>query len=110
MVVLLIDPATDAQHNGHVSQYEQVKVYRRNGGLNDDLSEIADEQVHWVEQEEISHHGGIVVDGVEDGGHVHQQLGKHAPQILNIPEEDKEGGENEPYPDVEQDQHTDGIE
>lgn len=29
---------------------------------------------------------------------------------MDIPEKDKEGGENEPYPDVKQDQHADGVE
>ena len=110
MIVLLIDPAADAQHDGHVSQHQQVKPDGGDGGLNDDLSEIADKEVHRVQQEEIAHHGRVVIDGVEDGGHVHQQLGEHAPQVLDIPEEDEQGGEDEPHPDVEQHQAPHGVE
>lgn len=109
MVVLLVDPAADTQHDDYIGQHQQVKPDGGNGGLNDDFSEIADEQVHRVEQEEIAHHGRIIVDGVENGGHIHQQLGKHTPQVLDIPEKDKEGRKDQPHPDVEQDQHTDGV-
>lgn len=28
---------------------------------------------------------------------------------MDIPEKDKKGGEDQPYPDVEQNQHADGI-
>lgn len=80
------------------------------GGLNDNLSEIADKQVHRVQKEQILRHGGIAINGVKNGRHIHQQLGKHRPQVLNIPEEDKHGREDKPYPDVKQDQHTNGVE
>lgn len=48
VVVLLIDPTADGQHDNYIGQHEQMKVYRRNGGLNDDFPEIADEQINRV--------------------------------------------------------------
>ena len=102
MIILLVDPAPDGQHDGHIGQHQQVEPDRGDGGLDDDLPEVPDEEVDRVQKEEVPHHGGIVVDGVEDGGHIHQQLGEHAPEVLDIPEEDEQGGEDEAHPDVEQ--------
>ena len=79
------------------------------GGFDDDLSEIADEKIDWVKKEEISDHGAVVVYGIEDGGHVHQQLGEHRPKVLNIPEENEEGGEDKAHPNVKQHQAADGV-
>ena len=80
------------------------------GGLNDDLSEVADEQVQRIQKEEALDRVAVTVNGVENGGHVHEQLGKDAPQVLDVPEKDEHGGENEPHPHVEQHQAADGVE
>ena len=109
MVVLLIHPAPDPQHNGHVRRHEQVEPEGGHRGLDNDLAEIADEQVDRVQEEEALHFVAVPVDGVEDGGHVHQQLGEDRPQILNVPEEDKQGRQDQAHADVEQHQTGDGV-
>ena len=76
-VVLFIDPAADAQDDDDVRRHEQVEPDCGDGGLNDYFSEIADEEVDRIEEEEVADHGAVVVYSVEDGGHVHQQLGEH---------------------------------
>lgn len=63
----------------------------RDGCFNDDLAEVADEEVDRVEEEQILYKGVVVVDGVEDGGHIHQELGEDGPEVLDVTEEDKEG-------------------
>ena len=109
MVVLLIHPAPDPQHNGHVRRHEQVEPEGGHRGLDDDLAEIADEQVDRVQEEEALGRVAVPVDGVEDGGHVHQQLGEDRPQVLNVPEEDKQGRQDQAHADVEQHQTGDGV-
>ena len=108
-VVLFVDPATDAQDDDDVRRHEQVEPDCGYCSFDDDLSEIADEKIDWIEEEEIADHGAVVVYGVEDGGHVHQQLGEHRPKVLDIPEKDEECGEDETHPDVKQDQAADGV-
>jgi len=66
-------------------------------------------QIDRIQQEQALHRVGVLVDGVKDGGQVHQQLGEHAPQVLDVPEEHEQGGENQPHPDVEQQQGADGV-
>ena len=78
--------------------------------INDDLAEIPDKQVHRVEEKEILGGLGVAVDVVEDGGHVHQQHGKHVVEVLGVPEEDKEGGEDHADADVEEDEPGNGVE
>ena len=48
-----------------------------NGGLDDNLPEVADEQIYRVQKEQTLHRVTVLVDGVEDGRHVHEQLGEH---------------------------------
>ena len=108
-VVLFIDPAADAQDDDNVRRHEQVEPDCGDGGFDDYFSEIADEEVDRIEKEEVADHGTVVVYGVEDGGHVHQQLGEHWPKVLDIPKKDEEGGEDEAHPDVKQDQAADGV-
>ena len=78
--------------------------------FNDNLSEIADKQIDRVEQEQALHVVAVAVNGIENGGHVHQQHGKYRPQILDIPEKDEQRGQNQSYTDVEQHQAGDRIE
>lgn len=108
-VVLLVHPAPDAQHDGHVRQHQQVEPHRGYGGLDDDLAEVADEQVHRVEEEQMLRHRGVAVDGIENCRHIHQKLGEHAPQVLDIPEKDKQRREDQPHADVEQHQQGHGV-
>lgn len=108
-VVLFVDPAADAQDDDNVRRHEQVEPDCGYCSFDDDFSEIADEKIDWIEEEEIADHGAVVVYGVEDGGHVHQQLGEHRPEVLDISEKDEEGGEDEAHPDVKQDQAADRV-
>lgn len=61
-------------------------------------------KVDGVEEEEIPRHRRKGVNGIEDGGHIHQKLREHRPQILHVPEKDKQGGENQPHANIEQQQ------
>ena len=102
MIVLLVHPAANPYHNDHVGQHEQVEPDRWNGGLNDDFTEVPNEQIHRVQKEQIPYHGFVPVDGVENGRHIHQQHGKHRPEILDIPEEHKQSRQYQPHTDVKQ--------
>ena len=62
-----------------------------NSGFNDYFSEITYKEIDRIEKEEILDHGAVIINGIEDSGHVHQQLSKNRPEVLNIPEEDKKG-------------------
>ena len=110
MVVFLVDPTANPQHNDHIGQHEQVKPDGGDGSLDDNLPEVTDKEIHRIQEKQVPHHGGVIIDGVEDSGHVHQQLGENTPEILDIPEENEQGGEDQPHPDVEQNQHADGVE
>lgn len=109
MVVLLVHPAADAQHDGHIRCHQQVEPDGGDGGLDDDLPEVPDEQVHRIQQEQALGRVAIAVNGVENGGHVHQQLGKHCPQILDVPEKHEQRRQNQAHADVEQHQEGNGI-
>ena len=51
----------------------------------------------------------VTVNSVEDGGHIHQQLSKHRPQILYVSEKYKQRRQDQPHADVEEHQTSDGI-
>ena len=108
-VVFFVDPAADTQDDDNVRRHEQVEPDCGDGGLDDYFSKVADEEVDRIEKEEVADHGTVVVYGIEDGGHVHQQLSEHRPEILDIPEKDEEGGEDEAHPDIKQDQAANWV-
>lgn len=110
VVVLLIHEAADPDGDKRVRKHECVKPQRGHGHIDDDLAEIADEQVHGVQEEQVLHVRGVAVDGVEDRRHIHQELREDAPEVLNITEEDEQRGEDEPHADVEADEQPDGVE
>jgi len=110
VVVLFVHPKPDAKYDQHIGSHKQVKPDRRDGGLDDDFAEVADKQVYWVEQEQVLYHGAVPVDAVKDGGHIHQQLGEHRPQVLDVPEEDEQRRQDQPHTDIEQHQTANGIE
>ena len=85
-----------------------MKPHTRNRVFQHNLAEIADVKVDGVEEEEIPRHRRKGVNGIEDGGHIHQKLREHRPQILHVPEKDKQGGENQPHADVKKHQRKDG--
>ena len=69
-----------------------------------DLPEIPDKQIEWVQQKRALHRVAVAVNGVEDGGHPHDELGQYAPQVLHVPKEHKQRGEDQSYPQVEHDE------
>ena len=109
-VVLLIHPAAQTQHRRSVEQHQQMEPHGGDGGIDDDLAEVADEQIDGVGQKQALHRVAVMVDGVENGGHIHQQLGEDAPQILDIPEEHEQRRQDQPHAYVEQRQTKDGVE
>lgn len=110
MVVLLIHPAAQAKHQRHIKGHQQMEPKGGYSSLNDDLSEVADKKVHRVQKEGILNQWAVAVNGVENGRHIHQQLGEYAPKILNVPEEHIQRRQDQPHADVEADQKANGIE
>lgn len=110
MVVLLIHPAAQAKHQRHIKGHQQMEPKGGYSGLNDDLSEVADKKVHRVQKEGILNQRAIAVNGVENGRHIHQQLGEYAPKILNVPEEHIQRRQDQPHADIKTNQKADGIE
>ena len=104
MIVLLVHPATQSQHNHHIRQHQQVEPYGGDRSVDDDLPEIADEQVDRVEQKQALDRIGVLVDGVKNRGHIHQKLGEHGPEVLDIPEKHEQRRQDQSHADVEQDQ------
>jgi len=109
VIILFVHPAANTQHDQHIGSREQVEPHSGNGGLDDDLAEVADEQVYRVEQKQVLHQGAVAVDVVENGGHVHQKLGKDRPQVLNVPEKDEQSRQDQSNANVEQHQTADGV-
>lgn len=110
MVVLLIHPAAQAKHQRHIKGHQQMEPKGGYSGLNDDLSEVADKKVHRVQKEGILNQWAVAVNGVENGRHIHQQLGEYAPKILNVPEEHIQRRQDQPHADIKTNQKADGIE
>lgn len=109
MVVLLVHPAAQAQHDQHVRQHQQMEPDCGDRGLDDDLAEVTDEQIDRIDEKQALDRIVVLFNGVEDGGHVHQQLGEHGPQVLNVPKEHKQRRQDQPHADVEQYQQGDGV-
>ena len=87
-----------------------MEAQRRNYRFYDNLAEIIDKKVDRVCEKELLNGCRVAVDGIEDGGHIHQQLGENTPQVLNVPKKDKQCRESQTYANVEQHQQTDRVE
>lgn len=110
MVVLLIHPTAQAKHQRHIKGHQQMEPKGGYSSLNDDLPKVADKKVHRVQKEGVLNQGAVAVNGVENGRHIHQQLGEYAPKILNVPEKHIQRRQDQPHADVEADQKANGIE
>ena len=64
-------------------------------------------KVNGVEEEEVPRHRRKGVNGIKDGGHIHQKLREHRPEVLHIPEKDEQRREDQPYSDIKQEQRQD---
>ena len=86
-----------------------MKPDRRDRRFDDDLAEIADEQIDRIDQEDILDLRTVAVNRIEDSGSIHQQHREYGPQILDIPEEHKKRRKDQAYAQIEQHQHADGV-
>lgn len=110
MVVLLIHPASDAQGYADIRQHQEMELRRRYNGIYDYFPEIADEKIYGVEKKKILHRLRIAVNGIENGRHVHQELGEYAPKVLDITEEHVKRREDKAHAQIEKHQHADRVE
>ena len=86
-----------------------MELEGRDRPVDHDLPEVSDIQIERVEQEQTLYRIAVAVDGVEDGGQPHDELGQDAPQILHVPEEHEQRGQDQPDPHIEHDHAHDGI-
>ena len=101
MVVLLVHVRANPQSHQRIPRRQQMELGRGDGPVYHDLPEIPDEQIEGIQQERALHRVAVAVNGVEDGGHPHDELGQYAPQVLHIPEEHEQRGEDQANPQVE---------
>lgn len=109
MIILLVHPAAKSQHNRHICKHQQMEPYGRNCRLNDNFPEIADKKVDWVHQKCTLHRIAVLINCVENGGHIHEQHGKHRPQILDVPKKYKKRRQNKTNTNIKQHQAENGI-
>ena len=109
VVVLLVHPVAYAHHQQRVEQHQPMEPQRWNHKLYNYLAEVGDEKIHRIEKKGVLYNLGIGVQRIEDGRHIHQQLGEDAPKVLNIPEEHEQRREDKPKSDIEADQQPDGV-
>ncbi len=110
MVVFLIHPTAQAKYQRHIKGHQQMEPKGGYSSLNDNLPKVADKKVHRVQKEGVLNQWAVAVNCVENGRHIHQQLGEYAPKILNVPEEHIQRRQDQPHADVEADQKANGIE
>lgn len=94
MVVLLVHVCADPQSRQRIPSRQQMELECGDSPVYHDLPEIPDEQIKGVQQECALHRVAVAVNGVEDGGHPHDELGQYAPQILHVPEEHEQRRED----------------
>ena len=109
MVILLVHPAAKAKGDERLRRHQQVIVPGEQGGVDDDHAEVLDDEVHRVCQEDALHLRAEVVHGIEDCGHVHQKLREDAPEVLHVPEEDKQGRQDQPEAEVQEYKAADRV-
>ena len=101
MIILLVYKASDADRDERIRQHEKMKRERRDCRLDDNFPEVADEEIHGVEQECVLRGFGIGVYVIEDCRHIHKKLRENAPKVLYVPEKDEQRRKNQPHADVE---------
>ena len=65
-------------------------------------------EVDGVEEEEVLHRWAEAIDCIKDCREIGEQLCEDTPQILHVPEKDKQGRKNQPHPNVKKHQRKDG--
>ncbi len=101
MVVLLVHVRANPQSRQRIPCRQHVELDRGDGPVYHDFPEIPDKQIEWIQQERALHRVAVAVNGVENGGHPHNELGQYAPQILHVPEEHEQRRKDQSYPQVE---------
>lgn len=109
MVLLFVDQAAHKHRQRRVKQQQQMEFHRGNRAVQHHAADILDRAVHRIAQEDALDHRGIAVHRVEDGRHIHQQHREHVIQVLNIPEEYIQGGQDQAHADVEHHQAEDRV-
>lgn len=78
--------------------HKQVKPNCWNGSLNDNFAKIADKKIKRIKQEQVLNHGTMIVNGIKDGRHIHQELDKDRSEVLNIPKKTNSAERIRPTP------------
>ena len=81
---------------------------RGNPRIQDNVSEISDIAINGIPVEEITIGRRDDIDGIEDSRYVHQKHGEDVVKISHIPEEDVNGGQKHPNPDIQRNEASDG--
>ena len=86
-----------------------MELQRRRHAVQHHLPEIADEAVHRVKQEHPLNQGRVAVHVVKNSGEVHQKADNDIPEILDIPEQHQQHGQEEPQADIEHHHAQNGV-
>ena len=109
MVFLLINPAANHECQYRICCCKKMKLQRRNGCFNHYLAEVPNIQVDWIEQKQILSKLREAPDVIKDRRHIHQEHGKDAVQILNIPEKQIQRRQNQSHAQIEYNQANDRV-
>ena len=103
MVIFFIHIGPNRKGPQRIRRRQQMKSGGRDCTINHNLSEIADIQIDRIRQKQELGRFAVDINRVEDGGKPHQKLGQDSPQILHVPEEYKQCGQDQSHPQVEYD-------
>ena len=103
MVVLFVHVSPHRKGSQRIRRRQQMESRRRDRPINHDLPEIADIQIDRVRQKQELGRFAVDINRVEDGGKPHQKLGQDSPQILHVPEEYKQCGQDQSHPQIKHD-------
>ena len=109
VVVLLVYPAADPEEQQRLKGHQEMVLRRGNGPVDHDQAEIADEEIDRVRQKSALDCGAVIVHGIEDRGHVHDELSGNAPEILHVPEEDIQRREDHAHAEIEEQKKDDRV-
>ena len=104
MVLLLVYPGSKPECGQGVAQREQMELRGGNGPLQHDFPEVADIDIDRIQQEQLPPELWKAVDAVKNCGHIHEQQGKNAVQVLDVPEKYVQRRQDQPDPQVEEHQ------
>lgn len=104
MVLFLVYPGSKPECDQGVAQSEQMELRGGNGPLQHDFSEVADIDIDRIQQEQLLPELRKAVDAVKNRGHIHEQQGKNAVQVLDVPEKYVQCRQEQPDPQVEEHQ------